>query len=71
LKATHDRIEHPGEGAGLATAMSITPIVKAKLPKIEKFRKNVDPALAAGFQSRPSDFPNLFNGRASLWLHKE
>ncbi|ARO23895.1 MULTISPECIES: hypothetical protein [unclassified Rhizobium] len=49
----------------------LAPIVKAKLPKIEKFRKNVDPALAAGFQSRPSDFPNLFNGRASLWLQKE
>ncbi|MDO3434217.1 hypothetical protein QWJ46_16135 [Rhizobium sp. CBN3] len=61
----------PGEGVGLATAIHLAPIMKAKLPKIEKFRKNVDPALAAGFQSRPSDFPNLFNGRVSPWLRKE
>ncbi|WP_434713015.1 hypothetical protein NMA58_08555 [Rhizobium sp. YTUHZ045] len=49
----------------------LAPIVKASLPKIEKFTKNVDSALAAGFQSRPSGFPNLFNGWVSSWLQKE
>ncbi|MBX4872731.1 hypothetical protein [Rhizobium bangladeshense] len=53
-------------GVGPVVAVANSAIVKAKLPKIEKFRKIVDPALAAGFQPRSSGFPNLFNGWVSL-----